>query len=114
MPTNHKSIQDSSTHLPDGIQNSYEQDFELPGLNTDTRPVLAYRLSPTNPPVTLEIDLNGTTVVTETFQSTASRTLLEIVEDGVANDGANTLTMRRQAGPGTFAISDIVLLYSQD
>ena len=114
MPTNHKSIQDSTTHLPDGLQNSYEQDFEVSGLNSDTRPVLAYRLSPTNPPVTLQIDLNGTMIVNETFQTTASRTFLEIVEDGVANDGENTLTMRRQAGPGTFAISDIVLLYSQD
>lgn len=115
MATRHLSIQDSTTHLPESNGNiDYEQVFTAPELNLDTRPFLSYRVTPSGPPVTLQIDLNGTQIVNETFQSTQSRVLNEIFDTNVLLEGENTLVVRRQAGPGSVAISELIMMYPAD
>ena len=52
-----------------------------------------------------KMDLNGTLVVNETFQSTTSRSLNEIIDNGTALEDDNKLVIRRQAGPGVFDVS---------
>ena len=116
MATRHLSIQDSTTHLPQSNGDvDYEQVFTAPELNLDTRPFLSYRVTPSGPPVTLQIDLNGTQIVSETFQTTQSRVLNEIFDLNILlAQGNNTLVVRRQAGPGSFAISDLIMMYPAD
>ena len=114
MPTNHVSIQDSTTHFPDGLNNDITKNFDAPGLNTDTRPYVSYRVTPSGGAVTLQMDLNGTLVVDETFQSGTSRTLNEIVDNGTAQEAANELVIRRQTGPGSLDVSDVIFVYSAD
>jgi hypothetical protein len=114
MPTNHVSVQDSTTHFPDGLNNDITKTFDAPGLNTDTRPYLVYRVTPSGGAVTLQMDLNEEPVVDETFQSDTARSLNEIVDNGVARENNNHLVIRRQAGPGTLDVSDIIFVYSAD
>jgi hypothetical protein len=100
MPTNHVSIQDSTTHLPDGLDNDVTKTFDAPGLNTDTRPFLSYRVQPGGGSVTLQMDLNGNRIVDTTFC--------------FAVEADNELVIRRQAGPGSVDVSDIIFVYSAD
>jgi hypothetical protein len=113
MPTNHVSLQDSTTHFPDGLNNDITKTFDAPGLNTNTRPYVSYRVTPAGGDVTLQMDLNGTLVVDDRFQTTNTRTLNEIIDHGVAVEGENDLVIRREAGPGTLDVSDIIFAYSQ-
>lgn len=114
MPTNHVSIQDSTTHLPDGLDNDVTKTFDAPGLNTDTRPFLSYRVQADGGSVTLQMDLNGNRIVDTTFGSDVSRSLNEIVDNGFAVEADNELVIRRQAGPGTVDVSDLIFVYSAD
>jgi hypothetical protein len=114
MPTNHVSIQDSKSILPNGIDNDFTKTFDAPGLNTATRPYLSYRVLPVGGAVTLQMDLNGDNVVDETFQTGVARTLNEIVDNGIALETGNQLVVRRQAGPGTLEVQDFIFTYSQD
>jgi len=114
MPTNHVSIQDSTTHLPDGLDNDVTKTFDAPGLNTATRPFLSYRVQPDGGSVTLQMDLNGNRIVDTTFGNDVSRSLNEIIDNGFAVEADNELVIRRQAGPGTVDVSDIIFVYSAD
>jgi len=114
MPTNHVSIQDSTTHLPDGLDNDVTKTFDAPGLNTDARPFLSYRVQPDGGSVTLQMDLNGNRIVDTTFGNDVSRSLNEIIDNGFAVEADNELVIRRQAGPGTVDVSDIIFVYSAD
>ena len=114
MPSNHVSLQDTTTHLPDGLNNDFTKTFDAPGLNTATRPYVSYRVTPSGGAVTLQMDLNGTLVVNETFQSGTSRSLDEIIDNGTALEQDNELVIRRQAGPGVFDVSDLIFTYSAD
>jgi hypothetical protein len=113
MPTNHVSIQDSTTHFPDGIDNDITKTFDAPGLNTDTRPYLSYLVEPSGT-VTLQMELNGTLVVDTTFGSDVTRTMTEIIDNGTAVEADNELVIRRQAGPGSVEVSDVIFVYSAD
>jgi hypothetical protein len=114
MPTNHVSIQDSTTHFPDGLDNDIIKTFDAPGLNTVTRPYLSYAVQPDGGSVTLQMELNGTLVVDTTFGNDILRSLNEVIADGVAVENDNELVIRRQAGPGTVNVSDIIFVYSAD
>jgi hypothetical protein len=114
MPTNHVSIQDSTTHLPDGLDNDVTKTFDAPGLNTDTRPFLSYRVQPDGGSVTLQMDLNGNRIVDTTFGNDILRSLNEVIDNGFAVEADNELVIRRQAGPGSVDVSDIIFVYSAD
>jgi len=114
MPTNHVSIQDSTTHLPDGLDNDVTKTFDAPGLNNNARPFLSYKVSPDGGNVTLQMDLNGTNIVDTTFGNETTRSLNEIIDNGTAVETDNELVIRRQAGPGTLDVSDIIFVYSAD
>jgi hypothetical protein len=114
MPTNHLSLQDTETLVPDGIDNDYTlASFDLPGLNTDTRPFVSYRITPSGV-IHLQMDLNGTLVVDEEFDGNETRTLNEIVDLGTAKARRNQLTVRRLTGPAGFRISDIIFFWPAD
>lgn len=114
MPTNHVSIQDSTTHLPDGLDNDVTKTFDAPGLNTDSRPFLSYRVQPGGGSVTLQMDLNGNRIVDTTFGNDILRSLNEVIDNGFAVEADNELVIRRQAGPGSVDVSDIIFVYSAD
>src|SRR5262245_42490305 len=113
MPTNHVSIQDSTTHFPDGLNNDITKTFDAPSLNSSPRPYLSYLAEPVGS-VTLQMDLNGTLVVDTTFGADGTRTMTEIIANGTALEADNELVIRRQAGPGTVDVSDVIFVYSAD
>jgi len=113
MPTKHVSIQDSTTTFPDGLDNDIIKTFDAPGLNTRTRPFLAYTVEPSGS-VTLQMELNGTLVVDTTFGSDVTRSLNEIIDNGTAVETDNELVVRREAGPGTLKVSNLIFVYSAD
>ena len=100
-------------HFPDGLNNDITKTFNVVRLNTNTRPYVSYRVTPAGGDVTLQMDLNGTLVVDDRFQTTNTRTLNEIIDHGVAVEGENDLVIRREAGPGTIVFSDVIFAYSQ-
>lgn len=114
MPTSHRSIQDSVTELPQpNGDRDFEQDFDAPGLNGDTRPFLSYRVNPGDDSgVRLQIELNGTTVVDQTIDTTVSRTFNEIFDEGVLRARGNTLrVLVPNDEPGNLQISDLIMVY---
>jgi len=116
MPTNHISIEDSTHTLPDPDNGDidFTQQFNAPGLNRNARPFLSYRVNPSGQSVSLHIDLTGTRIVDETFNTDPVRSLNEIFDHGVLLEQGNILTVTRQAGPGSLGISDIIICYSAD
>jgi hypothetical protein len=117
MPTNHRSIQDSDTSLPQSNgDRDFTQEFTAPGLNQNTRPFLSYRVNPaSDTAVRLQMELNGTEIVDQTLQSTVSRQLNEIFDHGVLVEGNNVLRVFvPNTDPGRVTVSDIILFYSAD
>lgn len=118
MPTNHISIQDNTTTLPQpvGGDRDFQKNFDAPGVNGRNRPFLAYQVDPfgtTN--VRLEIDLNGTPIVGETFNSGQDRSLNAIFDVGVLQETGNILTVTvPNTEPGTLEIRSLIMFYSAD
>lgn len=69
-------------------------------------------MTPTVVPVELQIDLNGTVIVNETFQSGTTRSINEIFDTSVLNTGSNDLVVSRVGNTGSIVISDLILCYS--
>lgn len=112
MSTNHLSIEDSEHTLPDGGVNFFAQSFTAPGHDGGSRPFLSFRVTPTVVPVELQIDLNGTVIVNETFQSGTTRSINEIFDTSDLNTGSNDLVVSRVGNTGSIVISDLILCYS--
>lgn len=91
MASNYIDILDSTTPLPaSNGDRDVTFDFSAPGLIGGTRPYVSYRVTPTGP-VELKIELNGTLIVHDTFQSGTSRVMNEIFPEGVLRSSGNEL-----------------------
>jgi hypothetical protein len=90
----------------------------VPALTDDfrsvRRPYISYMESPfSEEPVHVEISINETRVVNETFRSTPSRTMTQIFDHGVLNETGNVLeVLVPDSEPGSVTISQIILVHS--
>jgi hypothetical protein len=114
MPTiaDYTIIQDTSLTLP---KSNGDIDHEFPAFSaTDvsagSRSILAFRVNPAGT-VTLEVNLNGTSLLTQTFDSDPQRSWHEVVEQNLLLETNNVLTVTRTAGPGSVTVSDIALFF---
>lgn len=114
MSTDHVSIEDSEHRLPDsGGSVIFQQTFDAPGVDAVNRPFLSYRVTPVDAPVQLQIDLNTTRIVDETFNSGVSRSLNEIFDTGILQAQGNDLIVSRAGNSGSFDFSDLIMVYSR-
>lgn len=119
MPTSHRSIQDSSTTLPQSNgDRDFEQDFDAPNLSTTTsthaRPYLSYRVNPGDDSgVRVIMELNGTEIVDQTIDTTVSRAFDEIFDHGLLKASGNTLRVFvPNDEPGSVVVSDLIMVYT--
>jgi hypothetical protein len=114
MPTiaDYVVIQETPVTLPKSngdIDHDYPV-FSATDVSVGSRSILQFRVNPSGT-VTLEMRLNGTIILTQTFDSEPQRSWHEIVEQNLLTTGNNTLTVTRTAGPGSFTISDCALFF---
>ena len=112
MPTvaDYTVIQDTSVKLPKtngDIDHDYPA-FGAPAVNAGSRSILSFRVNPDGVS-TLEVKLNGTSILTQTFDTDPQRSWHEVVEANLLRTSNNRLTVTRSAGPGAITISDIWL-----
>jgi hypothetical protein len=109
--TDYTVIEDNSVTLPKSngdIDHDYPK-FGAAGL-ADGRSILMFRVNPDNT-AELVVSLNGTNVVTQTFDTEPQRSWHEVIDDGVLKDSDNILTITRNSGSGSLTVSDVVVLY---
>ncbi|HEU4348254.1 MAG TPA: hypothetical protein VFR35_10745 [Actinoplanes sp.] len=114
MPTiaDYTVVQDSAIALPKSngdIDHDYPA-FSATGVSTTSRSVLMFRVNPTGT-ATLEVRLNGTTLLTQTFDTEPQRSWHEVVEANIVLASNNILTVSKTSGGGSLDISDVVLFY---
>lgn len=117
MPTNHLSLQDSTTTLPaSNGDRDFTKEFDAPGLNGFTRPFLSYRVNPFDDSgVRLQMELNGTSIVDQTIDTTISRSFNEIFDEGVLQESDNELRIFvPNDEPGSLEVSDLIMVYPAD
>jgi hypothetical protein len=120
MSSTHRSLQEGSVAFPaSNGDRDFRVEFDTPALTgdfrRDRRPYISYMASPASEPVHLEISINETRVVNETFRSTPSRTMTQIIEHGVLKEDGNVLeVLVPDTEPGSLTVSNIVLVYSED
>jgi len=112
MPTSYRDILDSTTPLPaSNGDRDVTLDFSAPGLIGGTRPYVSYRVTPSGP-VELLIELNGTLIVHDTFQSGTSRVMNEIFPEGVLRTSGNELRVFvPDDESGSLTFSDVIVTY---
>lgn len=120
MTTNHRSLQDSTTTLPTSSgDRDFEIDFDAPGLSstnsTHARPYLSYRVNPgSDAGVHVLMELNNTTIVDQTIDTTVSRQFDEIFDHGVLETNDNTLRVFVPNNePGSVTVSDLIMVYPE-
>lgn len=115
MPSNYASVQDTPTTLDAANPVHNTVSFNAPGLNNNERPFVSFRVNPAVAAgsVTLHMLLNNQDIVRPlTFDSEPVRGLDEIFEIDILQAVGNVITVHRDAGPGNFDISDIIVTYS--
>ena len=117
MPTSHRSIQDSTTTLPQSNgERDVEIDFDAPNLSSTTsthaRPYLSYRVNPGDDSgVRLVIELNDEEIVNQTIDTTVSRQFDEIFDHGILKVTGNELRIFvPNDEPGSVSVSDMIMV----
>jgi hypothetical protein len=89
--------------------------FDAPGIDDDSRPVLLFRVNP-NGATQLQVIINGEEVGTSfSFHPDGdARSFHEVVAAGLVKPANNTLEARRISESGSINVADIVLLYQQE
>jgi hypothetical protein len=105
-------IQDGSVTLPkaNGDIDHDFPNFSATAVDTGSRSILAFRVNPTGT-ATLQVTLNGTDILTQTFDTEPQRSWHEVVESNLLLASNNTLTVTRSAGPGSISVSDLFITY---
>ena len=115
---NYTVVYDSAVTLPDRSNPNPDTDFEYgkfgaPGLSSSTaltdRPYLEFSVDPAGV-CALELELNGTVVVSEAFGVGDTRTVSEVIDHGDLQPSENTLIVRSLSG-AIFTISDLKFAY---
>jgi len=120
MSSTHRSLQEGSLDFPDSVgSREFRVEFDAPGLTgdhrRDRRPYLSYQATPTSLPVNVQISINGTRVVNETFRSTPSRTMTQIFDHEILTEADNVLeVLVPSTEPGSVTLSQLIVMYSED
>jgi hypothetical protein len=103
---------------PIALQNgSHTFHFDAPDVDAGHKSVLSFVADPFGDnTVSIEWDLNGTNILTHTFNTPQARVLQEIVGKDLLNAQGNVLEVRvtDTDGSGSINIDDVVLLYTQE
>jgi len=114
MPTiaDYTVIQDTSVTLP---KDNGDIDHDFPAftatdVSAGSRSVLMFRVNPDGN-ATLEVTLNGTSVLTQAFDTEPQRSWHEVIEANLLKETGNVLTVSRTSGSGSLTVSDLVLMF---
>lgn len=121
MSSTHRSMQQGDLLFPSSTgDRDFSVEFATPGLTDDfrrdRRPYISYQADPSSDErVRVEMSINQTPVVAQTFLSPQSRTMTQIFEHGVLNETSpNELIVTvPNSEPGSVTVSQIVLVYSE-
>ena len=110
MAVDYRTFQDGNIVLPKS-NGDIDQDVELSTPNADTSKngVFSIEVNPTSGSPTLEVILNNTTLLTETFGNNVKRVVQENFEQSILQD-SNTLTFT-VTGDGSVNMSDGHVLF---
>jgi hypothetical protein len=115
---NYTVVQQGDVTLPDRSNPNPDTDFEYglfgaPGLSGSTaltdRPYLTFAVDPAGV-CELELELNGTVVVSEAFGVGDARSVTEVLDHGDLLDRENKLIVKSVSG-ASFTISDVKVGY---
>jgi hypothetical protein len=110
MAVDYRTFQDGNIVLPKA-NGDIDQDLDLSTPNADTSKngVFSIEVNPTSGSPTLEVILNNTTLLTETFGNNVKRVVQENFEQSILQD-SNTLTFT-VTGDGSVNMSDGHVLF---
>jgi hypothetical protein len=114
MPTiaDYTIISEKPGHASQGNGDiDHEFSFRAPAVNAGSRSILAFGVNPSTEDVTVQLTLNGTEILTQTFNSDPQRSWHEVIQANLLQTN-NKLTVTRTAGPGEVSVSNL-LLYCQ-
>ena len=90
--------------------------FDTPDVDAGRKSVLSFGADPFGDnTVSIECDLNGTNILTHSFNTGEARVLQEIVGEDLLKAHGNELKVRvtDTDGSGSFKVDDVVLWYTQ-
>ena len=115
-PAAYVALQDEPVTLQSGGDISHVFRFDAPDVDAGRESVLSFVADPFGDnTVSLEWDLNGTNILTESFNTAPARALQEIVGKDLLKKNGNKLKVRvtDTDDSGAIKIDDVVLMYTQ-
>jgi hypothetical protein len=115
-PAAYVPLGDDTFILQNGHKTGVVFKFAAPDVDAGRKSVLSFGADPFGDnTVSIECDLNGTNVLTHSFNTGEARVLQEIVGEGLLQAHGNELKVRvtDTDGSGSFKIDDVVLWYTQ-
>ena len=110
MPVYYSTFSDSDITLPRANGDiDHDVAFSTPGVDTSKNGVLSFEVNPTSGTPTLEVKVNGTTVLTNTYGNNVQRVVQENFGQSILGTN-NTLTLK-VTGNGSISASDFHVLY---
>jgi hypothetical protein len=110
------TLRDDPVTLQNGDHTAFVLNFDAPDVDAGHKSVLSFVADPFGDnTVSLEWDLNGTNILTESFNTAPARALQEIVGTNLLKAHGNQLKVRvtDTDNSGSIKIDDVVLLYTQ-
>jgi hypothetical protein len=115
-PAAYVTLRDEPVTLQNGSHTAAVFKFDAPDVDAGHKSVLSYVADPFGDnTVSIEWDLNGTNILTHSFNTAQARALQEIVGTNLLNAHGNELKVRvtDTDNSGSIKIDDVVLLYTQ-
>jgi hypothetical protein len=111
MAVDFTTFSDNAIVLPDPSNGDIDTDiqFNTPGVDGTKAGVLSFRVNPAGTLPTLRVEINGTTVLTQTYGNNVERTVQENFNQSILNAN-NELTLQ-VTGNGSASMSDFLVLY---
>lgn len=115
-PAAYVPLGDDTFILQNGHKTAVVFKFDAPDVDRGRKPVLSFVADPFGDnTVSIECDLNGTSVMTHSFNTGEARVLQEIIGKDLLKAHGNELKVRvtDTDGSGSFKVGDVVLWYTQ-
>jgi hypothetical protein len=115
-PAAYAPLGDNTFILQNGQKTGVVFKFDLPDADVGRKSILSFGADPFGDnTVSIECDLNGTNVLTHSFNTGEARVLQEIVGEDLLKTHGNELKVRvtDTDGSGSFKVDDVVLWYTQ-
>ena len=112
----YQTLRDEPVTLQNGSHTALVMKFDLPNVVAGRKSILSYVADPFGDnTVSIEWDLNGTNILTHSFNTGEARALQEIVGADLLKDQGNELKVRvTDTAGGSIFLSDVVLWFTQD